>query len=712
MTRSAAASVLLSALIVLSALTAWSAAPVATAAATGAPTGSVSLLSQTPWVTNTRGMTLALSVQSQLPQSQLGIQLTVFNEVTERLYFEQTVGDDTTSFTALPTSPGVMPLTTKGLIQPDGTARIVLRLAPPAVPGRSLSAPTNGAVLNLPCGSQCAGVWPLQVSLVNLTDYTPLDKFMTYLVVAPNRAASPLRFSWVLQIGKSASLRPSGVPSVSPADESELEMVNQALARYPGANISMALYPQLADGLVAAATAKAPKNQRSATTARDNARLALAAIRQLPRRPNLEIEQSTYTPTNLSAMARQHLDTEAATEVGVGRASLASLGAQVASRPFVASSAIGSGALSLLSSYGVTQLLVPNGSATTVSPSIWDYPVWAPFKVHGSPIVVDESDYFLERHLVGTGSPVLRAYQLLADLAMLYFVEQPPGNRGVTLLAPPGWAPSSAFLSTVLSGLSSSPVVRSVSLSQFFAQVPPGSNEAPILYRGVTAGTIPRTDSLPVGPIARARIDIGALSGLLPPHAPTVGLLDRLVLLGETLGLTPSSRLAYLRAPTTRLAHEASSVSLPTPRTITITSLSARVPISVYSRARTPLNVHLLLSSCRPTSIPASCTSTDLTFDHNVYQLAALQPGNHVVEVRVSTRASGDFILYLQLTTPSGYVLDSSRLTIRSTAISGVAVLLTAAAGTFLLVWWARSAWRRRRGRHARGRAPAAASTS
>jgi hypothetical protein len=710
MTRSAATSVSLSALIVLSAFTAFAARPALAGAASGAPTGSVSLVSQTPWVTSTSGMTIDLSVKSTLPRAELGLQLTVFNEVTERLYFEQTVNDDTTSFTALPTSPGVMPLTaTKGLIQPDGTALVVLRLAPPAVPGKAVRAPANGAVLSLPCGNQCDGVWPLQVSLVDLTDYTPLDKFMTYLVVAPHAASSPLRFSWVLPLGQSPSLSPSGSPSVSSTDETELSTIDSALARNPGADLSVALYPQLVDGLAAAATAPVPKANKAAVTNRNNARLALSTLHRLLGRPNVELEQSTYTPTNLAALAGSHLDTEAATQIGVGRTSMASLGVKVDSRPFVAPTPIGPEALRLLATSGVKQLIVPNGSATAVSPSTWDYPVWAPFKVRNSPVVVDESDYFLERHLVGSGTPVLRAYQLLADLAMLYFVEQPPGNRGVTLLTPPGWQPSSAFLSTVLSGLSSSQVLRSVPLSQFFSQVPAGSDETPILYRGVTAGSIPAIDGVPAGSVARARVDIGALTGMLAAHSSTIARLDRLVLLGETIGLQPTTRRAYFRAAAKQLAGAARSVSLPAPRTITITSLSAKVPISLYSRARMPLNVHLLLYSCRPSSVPEPCASTDLTFGHSVYQLA-LQPGNHIVEVRVSTRSSGDFILYLQLTTPSGYVLAGSRLTIRSTAISGVAVVLTVGAGAFLLVWWARSAWRRRRGSHARGRAAVNAS--
>jgi hypothetical protein len=673
---------------------------VAGAGTKAGPRGSVSLVSQTTWVRSTKGMTLSVSVSSPLPPSQLGLQLTLYNQVTERGYFEQTVNDviDQSYFTEQPTSPPVMPLTTKGLIQPNGDALVVLRVAPPAVPGRALTAPSNGAVLNLPCGSQCAGVWPLQVSLVDLSDFTPLDKFMTFMVVAPDAAASPLRFSLVVPVGSQPALSPAGTPSVSAAEESRVEQLVGALAENPETPVSLALYPQLADGLAAAAAAKVPP-RRAALAGRNAARTALTALRRLTSFPNVEIEQSTYTPTNLSAMAGTHLTTEAATQLGVGRNGLASIGVKATGRPYAAATPIGPGALDLLTTFGVRQVVVPSNSVAPVSPSTWDYPVWAPFKVRGSSAEVDASDSYLEQYL-GNGPPVLRAYHLLADLALLYFVEQPPGNRGVTLLAPANWQATSQFFSIVLSGLGTSPIVRPVTLSKFFSQVPAGSDESPILYRSIAA-TIPRVDDLPVGSIARARVDLGALSSMLPSRSPTIDGLDRLVLLGETTGLSSPTRLSYFGAPRSSLDRESSRISLPANRTITITSLSAKIPISVSSRVGGPLQVDLALSNCPPAALPNSCPSTDLTFQHHVYELD-LQPGNRIVEVHVSTRSAGAFLLYLSITTPNGIRLVESRLTIQSTAISGVAVVLTAGAGAFLLMWWGRSVLRRRRGRHAR----------
>jgi hypothetical protein len=60
----------------------------------------------------------------------------------------------------------------------------------------------------------------------------------------------------------------------------------------------------------------------------------------------------------------------------------------------------------------------------------------------------------------------------------------------------------------------------------------------------------------------------------------------------------------------------------------------------------------------------------------------------------VQMRASGAFPLGVTITSPDGsVVLDRTSFTIRSTAISGVGLVLSIGAGLFLLIWWARH-WR------------------
>jgi hypothetical protein len=73
---------------------------------------------------------------------------------------------------------------------------------------------------------------------------------------------------------------------------------------------------------------------------------------------------------------------------------------------------------------------------------------------------------------------------------------------------------------------------------------------------------------------------------------------------------------------------------------------------------------------------------------------------NETARFAVQTRASGAFPLLVTLESPDGsLVVSRSTLTVRSTAASGVGLLLSAAAGLFLLAWWGRHALHGRRAR-------------
>jgi hypothetical protein len=69
----------------------------------------------------------------------------------------------------------------------------------------------------------------------------------------------------------------------------------------------------------------------------------------------------------------------------------------------------------------------------------------------------------------------------------------------------------------------------------------------------------------------------------------------------------------------------------------------------------------------------------------------------------VQSRTSGSFPLRVTVRTPSGAVLSQSRISVRSTATSGVGVVLSVGAGAFLFLWWLRQF---RHGRRARALVP------
>ncbi len=70
------------------------------------------------------------------------------------------------------------------------------------------------------------------------------------------------------------------------------------------------------------------------------------------------------------------------------------------------------------------------------------------------------------------------------------------------------------------------------------------------------------------------------------------------------------------------------------------------------------------------------------------------------MEIQLLARSSGDLPLRLVVSAPNGVPLQAGDLTIRSTAISGVAVGLSFGAVAFLVVWWLRAIVQKRRRKH------------
>jgi hypothetical protein len=155
---------------------------------------------------------------------------------------------------------------------------------------------------------------------------------------------------------------------------------------------------------------------------------------------------------------------------------------------------------------------------------------------------------------------------------------------------------------------------------------------------------------------------------------------------GSTVPL--AQRSGYLATIDTRAHGLSNLVSLPFGRTITVTSLQAKIPISIVSNAHGPLLAEL------------SVSSPDLGFPHGHTWPVTLLPRTNIVTIDLTARESGDFPLTVTLAARTGFVVQSGNITIRSTAISGVAVALSVGAAVFLVLWWSRSILTKRRKKH------------
>jgi hypothetical protein len=548
----------------------------------------------------------------------------------------------------------------------NASQSLKIYVAGSGLPGRVPAKVPGNRIFQLPCPQRyggCGGVYPLQVSLVDTLTGQPLDSFTTYLVVVPS--------SVVLPVGASVALTAAGRPAVSSRTLALLDTIEHSETRWPKALLTVDLYGQT---LLALARSTKYSNLVNTLASRDPDTLVDGPF-------------SAVDPTQL---IRAGLENDLASQLKLGNEVFTdALHVRGSPRLYVATTPVGTHGLSALAADGVTQIVVPQDnleSLTSDGPAAvqWPYTLSAPFHIAGSTVKGLQADAGLAAHLSGSASSALRAQQLLADLAELYF-DSPeyPQLRGVALVASESWAPAPGFLNATLRGLQSSPIVATVPIGQLFQTVPRGTcQEPPSVASGCSAAVRSIVSPPPSagGPITSAqvqaaRIQVAELSSIIPNDNTMTNNLNDAILLAETAGLDPGTRQAYLSASLATMRKLDSKLSLPAGRTVTVTSSPARFPIAIASGSRTPLHAILVISGANLTS--------------SINAQVVLKRGTTSFIVRLRTRTSGDSRLLLQLLSPTGRLeLARAELTIRSTAISGVAIALTVGAAAFLLFWW------------------------
>ncbi len=109
--------------------------------------------------------------------------------------------------------------------------------------------PPGDRVFQLPCPARyggCGGVYPVQVSLQDISTGLSLDSFTTYLIVVPSKVppARRLRFSFVVPVGATVALGPDGAPRLPPISVSQIDNLAREEALSPGVPLTVDLYGQ------------------------------------------------------------------------------------------------------------------------------------------------------------------------------------------------------------------------------------------------------------------------------------------------------------------------------------------------------------------------------------------------------------------------------------------------------------------------------------
>lgn len=650
----------------------------------------LALVDQTDWVAPGRPFALALAVTGPVPAGGLQVQVIPFAKLTSRSAFQQTLRNRVDTYPL--GYPAPIPLSA---LAPDPAHRsavtLPLTVVSPGHPAPPGSPSPDRPLVDLgPCGTDCGGVYPISVRLEDADSGEVVDELTTHLIFTdPVPGSLRLDFAWILPVAAPPSLTANGRSTIDAEESASLAALARAVTSGPD-NIPLSLVPS-------------PVSMEAlASSPRPADRTTLAELASWAAAPGHQTVARTYAPVSLAALLDAGLGNQLGAQLERGEQVVQhTLHVQASPSTWVTNEALSPDALGRLQDQPVQHLVLPE---TDLIPVAEKYTLVHPFLLAGPQLdqtAAVASDPGLAAHLTDDTDPALAAHQLLADLATLYYDNPSDPQRGVVLATPPGWRTNATLLTTVLSALAHGPLVRPVTLDQLFAQVEPATTDAgggaTALVRHLAPGMGGMGGMAGGGPSALPTRALAATQSRLTAFFSTVGStaspstttflgMKDLLLVAASQDLGPSQRLQYLHDVEVAIDTQLDRLHIPPGQTITLTANRGQIPITIVSDAPYPVQAVLRVSSDK------------LGFPKGASLPVELSRRSNTKYFSVQARASGDFPLTVSLVSPEGHlVLLDSRFTIRSTATSTVAIVISVGAGAFLLGWWGRSLLKGRR---------------
>jgi hypothetical protein len=607
------------------------------------------------------GGTFALSVHPVGLPSGASVQLTIHDRVLSRSELATSIeGSGLRRGLHTNTSP-VASLPADA----DGTLHLTVSLAPSTAAGRAISTP---------------GVYPTEVTAVDGAGAT-LASFITDLVLWPaaSAAAPPLDVAVLAEV--TADPRPPDQPAAAAETIAGALGLANALAAVPDVPVTLAARPETVDSI---ATSTSPAATTLLTALRGVA--ATHPVLALP-----------YVATSPDELATAGLADELPHLVEHGTSVLQRLlGTTPQESAWLAESDLGGSGLPLLSALGVREAIVDPARVETVTgvltparPFLLGLPRnTGRTRTNLSSTSIGSveallTDVRLAKLLGDQEPPALLASHVLADLAALWF-EQPGTRRSVVLPIP--LSVDGGAVRQILEGLRSPAQLRPVPISQAFSDAAPllGS-DGTMLRRSLTPSSPMSIVPATVTEVRAVRSLRDSVQGMLGASSKIVDEIDGRLLGSMSVGLSNDARRAELAAARGAVQHLANAIQTPRSVTITLTARDGTVPLTIRNDTGAPVQAQVRLHSPKiqlpgGDTIPVTLTGPSTRLD-----------------IAVRTRASGAFPIQVEVTSPDGLLLlASTRYSVRSTAVSGLGLILSAGAGLFLIVWWARH-WREAR---------------
>jgi hypothetical protein len=403
----------------------------------------------------------------------------------------------------------------------------------------------------------------------------------------------------------------------------------------------------------------------------------------------------SFVPANLAALMGAGLDGEVASQMGRGSAVLTDmLGGRLDSRTWLVEEALDPRVVDVLAGRGFDRILASEGSLAPIPDQ--QLTLTRPFVLTGRQTRVQAvaADAGLAAHFNGAANQALSAFQLLADLAVIYLDR--PGDderRGMTAVAPRDWRPSRQFLDVVTNGLALSPILEPITLDSLFSGVPTAQDDA-------GANLVRKPAVLAPGSLAEVAVDLGdsrrnldSLGSVLGSGNAMSAVIEEQLLVAESSDLKAlRQREAYVAGADRQIQAQLDGIEMPEGRSFTLTARTGEIPVTFKNNTGNPVRVVVRIESDK------------LGFPAGTVQDLELTRLNTTQRFPVVARASGAFPIRITLVAPDGHlVVGQARITVRSTAASNASLVVAMGAATFLAVWWGRNAMK---GRRAKGLVP------
>ncbi len=365
-------------------------------------------------------------------------------------------------------------------------------------------------------------------------------------------------------------------------------------------------------------------------------------------------------------------------------------------------------ALAWFADDGATAFLIAENDLEPLDPTVFPRTLAAPFLLETptGPVPAAQIDSALSAHF-DDPDPVLGANHLIADLAVIAS-DLPAIRRGVVVAPPPDWTPSAEFIGTYLDALDADPppgsatVVVPGTAREIVTEVPDAraagdtSVDGPVLTRRSSVGPLDTPVGL-AGQVGRAGETVDSLAGMQPGGATeaetTIRWLRDRIALAAMPDVDATDRRRSFDAVTGFATAAAADIELSERQTITTTSSDASLPITIRRDADGPRRVSVHIDAPDRLEFPDGRTR-NVDLDDTVTRL----------DLRVHADSPGDTLVRLTVTSPDGRLVSgTTELLVRSTAASGVGLVISFGSLAFLIIWWGRDilrARRRRRERH------------